>query len=179
MSATAPARTSEGRGRWPVRVCFVCTGNICRSPMAEVVLASLSAGGSPAVEASSAGTGPWHVGEAMDPRAERALSKKGYAHHDHVARQFELRWFDEVDLVVCLGRRHLETLRGLARGNGATARLALLRPFDPASGGAVDIADPYYGDDEEFDACLEVVEASCRGLWRALRDDPTLSAGRR
>jgi len=112
-------RSPNGGPAVSLQVCFVCTGNICRSPMAEVVLRTL-ADRTPTgqgslgdqLEVSSAGTGPWHVGEAMDPRAADVLVASGYLDPGHRARQFQVAWLDQLDLVVCLDRRHLETLRG-------------------------------------------------------------------
>src|SRR6516225_10421323 len=74
----------------PYRVCLVCLGNICRSPMAETVLrASLAeAGLDGAVRLDSAGTGDWHVGEPMYQPAQAALARWGYDGSAHRARQF-------------------------------------------------------------------------------------------
>ena len=150
-------------------VCFVCTGNICRSPMAEVVLRQLAAT-TPVnrgtlgdhLGVSSAGTGPWHVGEPMDPRARQALAGRGYLDADHVARQFQTAWIGGLDLVVALDRRHFETLRSL---NGRQDdKLALLRSFDRRAGGDLDVPDPYYGEAPDFERCLTMVENACRGL---------------
>ncbi len=161
-------------------VCFVCTGNICRSPMAEVVLRrraaaiSLPDGTSLAqhLDIASAGTGGWHQGEPMDPRARAALERRGYPDHGHRARKFETRWFETTDLVVCLDRGHQQTLLSLGRGRAGDRRfddrLVLLRQLDPRAGGAVDVPDPYYGDDADFEACLDLVEAGCDGLARLL-----------
>jgi protein-tyrosine phosphatase len=158
------------------RVCFVCTGNICRSPMADVVLRSLAAEtvlGDGTVLAdhldiSSAGTGGWHQGEPMDPRARAALERRGYVDHGHRARQFDTRWLEGTDLVVCLDRGHQQTLLSLGRSragdNRFDDRLVMLRSYDPQAGGDVDVPDPYYGDDADFEACLTLVERACRGL---------------
>jgi protein-tyrosine phosphatase len=152
---------------------FVCTGNICRSPMAEVITrrlaerTDLSDGtdlGSH-LDVRSAGTGPWHEGEPMHPLAADALIRAGYPRHPHVAHQFASADAGRIDFVVALDRRHQQTLRGL--GVGAD-RLALLRSFDPASGVGADVPDPYYGDDAVFDQCLEMIEASCVGLVATL-----------
>jgi protein-tyrosine phosphatase len=170
------SRGSIGSAGGPVAVCFVCTGNICRSPMADVVLRPLAsatpvADGSMLADhlvVSSAGTSGWHVGGPMDPRAQAALQRRGYVDHGHVARSFSTVWFASTDLVVCLDRGHQQTLLSLARGHAGDERhddrLVMLRVFDPRAGGAVDVPDPYYGDDADFDACLEMVESGCRGL---------------
>jgi len=117
----------------------------------------------------SAGTGNWHAGEPMDPRAAAALARAGYHDPGHRARAFQAAWFDELDLVVALARTHQQTLVGLARrraGGGETYRdrLVLLRSFDPRAGGSVDVPDPYYGDDADFVGCVTMVESACRGL---------------
>ncbi len=148
---------------------FVCTGNICRSPIAEVVTRSLAedttlADGTPLgrrLEVSSAGTGPWHEGEPMDPRTAAALRRAGYPEHKHVAHQVVTRELGQRDLVIALDRRHLQTLRSLGADPG---RLRLLRSFDPDAGAAADVPDPYYGDQAEFDACLSMIQAGCRGV---------------
>jgi protein-tyrosine phosphatase len=167
---------AAGRGAAPLRVCFVCTGNICRSPIAEVVLRSMAAdtrlegGGTLAdhLVVDSAGTGNWHAGEPMDPRARDALARAGYVDPGHRARAFEAAWFDDLDLVVSLARNHQQTLVGLARrwagGDDLRDRLVLLRAYDRRAGGSVDVPDPYYGDESDFEACLMMVEAACGGL---------------
>ncbi len=163
--------TAPRRRGGPHRLCMVCTGNICRSPMAEVVLRSLLADRVPHdLVVSSAGTGNWHAGAPMDPRARDALAAAGYRDHGHVARQLRPADLEQLDTVVALDRRHLQIARGLAaaRRPPATPAMVLLRPFDPAAGGAVDVPDPYYGDDAEFARCLAMIEAACRGLARDL-----------
>ena len=171
---------SPGERRF--RVCFVCTGNICRSPMADVVLRHLAtesrmADGSVLADrlaVDSAGTSGWHLGEPMDPRARAALERRGYSDHGHLARSFDTAWFDSTDLVVCMDRGHQQTLVSLARGRTGDdrhdGRLVMLRRFDPRSGGAVDVPDPYYGDEADFESCLDLVESGCQGLARYLID---------
>ncbi len=163
-----------------LRVCFVCTGNICRSPMADVVLRHLADRVTLAdrttlgerLVISSAGTSGWHAGEPMDPRARDALARRGYEDHGHLARSFETVWLDTLDLVVCMDRGHQQTLVSLSRGRAGDdrhlERLVMLRSFDPRAGGGVDVPDPYYGDEFEFEACLDLVEAGCRGLTEHL-----------
>ena len=160
-------------GERPYRITFVCTGNICRSPMAEVITRSLADGalirdGSALgshVEVRSAGTGPWHEGEPMHDLALDALGRAGYPRHAHSARQIRASELGRVDLVVALDRRHLQTLRGLGADPD---RLALLRAFDPLAGAAADVPDPYYGDDAVFDECRDMIEAACEGLVSSL-----------
>ncbi len=150
--------------------------------MADVVLRHLAAeartaDGSMLAEhlaVDSAGTSGWHLGEPMDPRARAALERRGYTDHGHRARSFDTAWFDSTDLVVCMDRGHRQTLASLARSRAGDdrydGRLVMLRRFDPRSGGAVDVPDPYYGDAAEFESCLDLVESGCRGLTRYLLD---------
>ena len=153
------------------RVCFVCLGNICRSPMAESVFRQRleEAGLDGLVEVDSAGTGPWHVGERADPRAAAALRRRGYE-TDHVAWQFRRESFVDWDLVVALDRGHVAELRELAPDAAAAERVRLLRSFDPAgSDGSQDVPDPYYGRDRGFERCLDLIEPACEGLLDAVR----------
>jgi protein-tyrosine phosphatase len=127
---------------------------------------------------SSAGTGGWHAGEPMDPRAKAALERRGYTDHGHVARAFDTRWLAGAGLVVCMDRSHRQTLLSLGRAAAGDDRyddlLVLMRSFGPRAGGDPDVPDPYYGDDDDFDRCLDQIEAGCRGLvaYLAERLDP-------
>ena len=155
------------------RVCFVCTGNICRSPMAESVFHARveDAGLGHLVEADSAGTDSWHEGEDADPRAVAVLREHGYA-ADHTARRFVRSWFADLDLVIALDTGHLRALRRLAPTPQDAAKVRLLRSFDPAADpDDLDVPDPYYGGREGFEECLEMVEAASDGLLAAVRQD--------
>jgi protein-tyrosine phosphatase len=155
------------------RIVFVCTGNICRSPMAEVIARALAASTELAdgstladhLQVRSAGTGPWHEGEPMHPLAQTALARAGYPNHRHVAHQIKSSELPHFELLVALDRRHQQTLRGLGADSD---RLALLRAFDPTSGAAADVPDPYYGDDAVFDECRDMIAAGCAGLVASL-----------
>jgi protein-tyrosine phosphatase len=163
----------------PVRVCFVCSGNICRSPIAEFVLRGLAerAGFDRLVDVDSAGTGDWHIGERADRRALQVLAEHGYDGSIHRARQFEPRWFASRDLVIALDRGHLRTLRSWATGEDERRRIHLLRSFDPLIGpdapaGELDVPDPYYDDLRAFEEVLTLVESACAGLLDQVRNAP-------
>ncbi|WP_448497302.1 low molecular weight protein-tyrosine-phosphatase [Mycobacterium syngnathidarum] len=145
-----------------LHITFVCSGNICRSPMAEKMFAhQISERGlAGVVRVSSAGTGGWHAGDSADKRACLVLRERGYP-SEHVAAQV----CDDhlgADLVVALGRNHMRMLTDL----GVTGdRLRMLRSFDPRSGAhALDVEDPYYGDRADFEDVFTVIEASLPGL---------------
>ncbi|GGW61417.1 low molecular weight protein-tyrosine-phosphatase [Streptomyces griseoloalbus] len=153
------------------RVCFVCTGNICRSPMAESVFRArvAEAGLDGLVEVDSAGTGGWHEGEGADPRTVTVLREHGYD-AGHTARQFDPSWFARLDLVIALDSGHLRALRRLAPTERDADKVRLLRSYDPAAEDDLDVPDPYYGGAETFDECLEMVEAASTGLLAAVRE---------
>ncbi|MBC7274147.1 MAG: low molecular weight phosphotyrosine protein phosphatase [Streptomyces sp.] len=154
------------------RVCFVCTGNICRSPMAESVFHArvAEAGLHDLIEVDSAGTDGWHEGEGADPRTLAVLEEHGYA-AQHSARRFQASWFARLDLVVALDSGHLRALRRLAPTQQDAAKVRLLRSYDPtADAHDLDVPDPYYGGMDGFEECLEMVETASTGLLAAVRE---------
>lgn len=152
-----------------MHVTFVCSGNICRSPIAALVFTEhlRRAGLVDRVRVSSAGIGPWHVGESADPRAQQVLAEHGYP-TTHVAAQVDDDHLD-ADLILAMDGTHEERLRQLlkARGDG-DERLAMFTSFDPAAA-VVDVPDPYYGAYDGFGAVIAVVEASMPGLLEWVR----------
>ena len=153
----------------PFRVVFVCTGNICRSVMADVVFRGFAdaAGLRDRVGSTSAGTGDWHVGERADQRTIEALERRGYDGANHRARQFTLSDFEHYDLVVALDRSHERILRGWARAEADADKIALLMTFDPAAP-TLDVPDPYYAGPGMFDEVLGMIESASRALFRQL-----------
>jgi protein-tyrosine phosphatase len=154
--------------RMSYRVTFVCTGNICRSPMAEWVLRHHAEEEGLDVEVDSSGTGGWHVGDDADHRTVQALRRAGYR-SAHTARRFEPAWFGAYDLIIALDEGHLRALRSMAPDGAARARIRLLREFDPDAGGDLDVPDPYYGGRADFEHVLVLVEAAVPGLLDEIR----------
>ncbi len=150
-----------------VYVVFVCSGNICRSPIAEKVFAAEleRAGLADGVRVSSAGTGGWHVGDPADERAAAVLRAAGYP-TEHRARQVTAEMLG-ADLIVALDDTHRRALR---RTVPEPDRVRLLRSFDPAAPAQAEVPDPFYGDDAGFDEVLAMVRAAVPGMLDWVRD---------
>jgi protein-tyrosine phosphatase len=149
-----------------MHVVFVCSGNICRSPVAEKVFRArlAEAGLEDAVEVSSAGVGAWHAGEPMDRRAAATLRERGYD-TTHTARQID-RGQLGADLVVAATEDHV---RDLVAAGADPERVVLLRAFDPAAPAGAEVPDPYYGGPDGFDEVIDMVEAAMPGLVDRVR----------
>ncbi|MQA08042.1 MAG: protein tyrosine phosphatase [Pseudonocardiaceae bacterium] len=143
-----------------MHVCFVCSGNICRSPMAASVFGEYvrRAGLADSVRITSAGVGPWHVGEPADRRAAKTLANRGYP-TDHVAAQIGPEHLD-ADLFVAMDAGHYRDL--VRKVGGADVRM--LRSFDPDSPDDAEVPDPYYGGASGFTDVLTMIEAAMPGL---------------
>jgi protein-tyrosine phosphatase len=154
------------------RVALVCLGNICRSPIADVVVnAELEAAGlADRVEVTSCGTGTWHVGEPMDTRAAAVLSGAGHDPTRHRARHFGVDWHDH-DLILVMDRANLaDVLAELPTDRHD--RVRMFRSYDPEvddPDDVPDVPDPFYGGPEGFDDVLAIVERSARRLVEELR----------
>jgi len=153
----------------PVRLCFVCMGNICRSPTAEAVMRHLVAerGLAGEIEIESAGTGDWHVGDPADERTRAAAMQRGYRMEGR-AQQFRRVFFDRFDYVLAADQNNYRQLEQLAPDAAARRKIRLLRSFDPAAPEGAEIPDPYYGGPDGFEKVLDLCEAACRGLLEHL-----------
>src|SRR5262249_15749800 len=156
-----------------VRICFVCLGNICRSPTAEAVMRHLVAaeGLGGAIAIASAGTGDWHVGEPRDRRGQAGGRGAGGPAGGAAPRapgggtgvQFTAADFDRFDYVIAMDRSNRDDLVRLARDDGDRAKVSLLRSFDPDAPTDADVPDPYYGGPRGFEDVFDICERACRG----------------
>lgn len=153
------------------RICFVCTGNICRSPMAETVFRDLvtKAGLHASIAVTSAGTGDWHVGENADERTLDALTAAGYNGEGHRAKQFDSDWFEQLDLIVVFDRSQERILRSWAHTDEDRGKVQLLLGFDPEPSGVTDVPDPYFSDAAMFDSVLTTIVRACASLFNQLK----------
>lgn len=120
------------------------------------------------VEVTSAGVARWDVGQDMDPRARRALDRAGLTGPGTRASYADTAYLSRQDLITVMTREHAQEVR---RRSGAAATVVLVRDLAGDSPG-LDLADPYYGDDAEFDACLEVIRRAGQRLTAELRRSP-------
>lgn len=153
-----------------VHVCFVCLGNICRSPTAEGIMAHLvrAEGLASAIGVASAGTAGYHVGEPPDARAQSVARSRG-VHLPSRAAQFSVGDFRRFDYVLAMDRDNRADLLRLAPSAEEKARVHLLRSFDPTAPPHAEVPDPYYGGPDGFVAVFDICEAACRGLLQHIR----------
>jgi protein-tyrosine phosphatase len=151
----------------PVRIVFVCLGNICRSPIAERVAERAAAeAGLTEVEFSSAGTISEDYDDPMDPRAVAVLKERGYRYADHRARRITDTQIESADLVVAMENVHLRSVLELAPD---PSKVRLLTDFDPAAVPGSGVPDPWFGSDSGFYDTLTAIEAAMPGLLDHIR----------
>lgn len=156
-----------------MHVCFVCSGNICRSPMAALIFREelRRAGLDGAVRVSSAGVWPWHEGEPADPRARKTLAGAGYP-TEHVAARLSTE-HTGANLLVAMDSEHEAALLRMVRDPN---RVRMLRSFDPAAEGEDrEVPDPYFGGRKGFTDLLAMLQAAIPGLleWVRVRCEVT------
>lgn len=172
------------------RVMTVCTGNICRSPIAEAVLRDRfeSARLGDLVRVDSTGVSDEESGSPIDPRAAAVLRAAGYAVPAHRARRLQRSELGERDLILAMTARHVQVLRSLASDDEVAARIRMIRSFDPAAPSVgerasqaaksrLDVRDPWYGDETDFQATLAQVEAAADAIVDHVRAGLTARGG--
>ncbi len=163
----------------PLRVMTVCTGNICRSPMAEVVLRDRleRAGLADRVVVDSSGISDEEDGNPVDRRAASVLREHGYEVPRHRAHRITPDELGQRDLLLAMTSRHARWLRTQAPDEEAAGRVRMYRSFDPAAPDLdavadesdLDIEDPWYGDRHDFERTLEQVEAAADAIVEHVR----------
>ncbi len=155
------------RAEHPVKVVFVCWGNICRSPMAERVAERRAAdAGLDGVVFTSAATSREEIGAPIDPRAQRVLAAHGYRTGGHAAHQITAAEIADADLVVAAEPLHVDRMLRIAPD---ADNLVLLSDFDPAAEPGSGLPDPWYGGADGFEDTLAAVEAAVPGVLDEVR----------
>jgi protein-tyrosine phosphatase len=147
-----------------LKICFVCLGNICRSPTAEGVMQKLltDAGLGSRVQVDSAGTAGYHAGELADRRSRAAAKARGIELTSR-ARQFRRDDWDRFDYVLAMDRDNHSDLAEMAPA-AHRHKLFLLREFAVEKASDLDVPDPYYGGSDGFETVLDICDAACRGF---------------
>ncbi len=151
------------------KILFVCMGNICRSPSAKAVFDGMikTAGLQGLIQADSAGTHAFHIGEPADARVVSAASRRGYDMSTHVARKVELTDFQAYDYILAMDWDNLSLLQRMAP-RGLQHKLQLLMRFATEFEAAT-IGDPYHGGAQGFETALDYIEDACTGLMEVVR----------
>ncbi|WP_375387632.1 low molecular weight protein-tyrosine-phosphatase [uncultured Amnibacterium sp.] len=162
----------------PYRVMTVCTGNICRSPIAEVVLRDRfdAAGLGDRVVVDSGGISSEELGNPIDPRAARVLRRAGYAVPRRTAHQVTPQDVRGRDLLLAMTAQHARRLRSEATTADDAEKVVMYRRFDPdapsldvVDESALDVEDPWYGGEDDFLATLQQVEAAADAIVAHVR----------
>jgi protein-tyrosine phosphatase len=150
-----------------LRICFVCLGNICRSPTAEGIMLHLlrQRGLSEGFVVDSAGTAAYHVGEPPDKRSHATAKQRG-VHLPSVARRFDAEDFARFDYVIAMDRTNQKDLLRIAPDRAAREKVKLLRDFcsESCAAGDLDVPDPYYGGTQGFEDVFDICQRACLGL---------------
>ena len=149
----------------PVRILFVCLGNICRFPLAEGILRDVAGDG--LVDVDSAGTGGWHIGDPPDQRSIAVARKYGIDIAGQRGRKVNASDFKAFDLIFAMDRSNLANLRALAPTE-AQHKLHLF--LDYTLGIARDVPDPYYEGPEGFETVYNMLFEGCRSLTGRLEE---------
>jgi len=154
------------------RICFVCLGNIVRSPLAKSLFLyhANQAGSRDHYEVDSAGTSGWHVGELPDPRMRRVAARRGVP-LDGRARQFRKSDFDRFDLILVMDGENYDDLRQLGPSPEQLQKVHFLRDFEPSGGSRLEVPDPYYAGINGFETVFEIIGRSVLGLLHVLENN--------
>lgn len=155
-----------------MRICFVCLGNICRSPLAEGIFSHLihKKGLDSYFHIESAGIGEWNVGQPPDARTVTVAANHGVIVSGQ-SRQFVSEDFSEFDLIIAMDSENKRSLLKLADNSTDRAKVHLLREYDLESNRGPDIPDPYYQDNDFFEHVYQMIEISCRSMLSAVYPD--------
>lgn len=145
-----------------MKILAVCAGNICRSPAAEAAIREAAVEAGIEIEADSAGTGAWHIGQPPHPESVAAGARAGLVVQGR-ARKVTAADFDRFDIILAMDRANLRDLHELAPSREAKARTRLFRTYDPAAS-SDEVPDPWGGPESGYDETVRIVRAAAIGL---------------
>ena len=154
-----------------MKICFVCQGNIIRSPLAENIFRHLVEEQNliGKYQLDSAGTSAYHTGEAPDRRMRQVAAEHGFVYTGR-AKQFRREDLKTCDLIVVMDNNNRRILESMAGDQPQLNKIRMMREFDPQGDGAMDVPDPYYGGLDGFEDTFQIVKRSCKGLLEALEN---------
>jgi protein-tyrosine phosphatase len=161
----------------PIRIQFVCLGNICRSPLAKVVFQDKveAAGLEEHFDVTSSGTGDWHVGDTADDRMRKTADKHGHSLEDHRASQFQKEDLAAYDHIFVMDKSNLNDVLYFDENDEYDGKVRLFREFDPEPGD-YQVPDPYYGGKDGFEQVYDIVDRTADTLLHRLIDEYDLQA---
>jgi len=153
----------------PVKVLFVCMGNICRSPTAHGVFRDMieKVDLSDRVEIDSAGTHAYHVGNPPDPRSQKTALSRGFDLSDLRARQVVVEDFSLFDYVIAMDKDNYQGLMAICPDD-LTNKISYFLDF-ASHLGKKEVPDPYYGGSSGFDDVFDLVDEASKGLLEDIR----------
>lgn len=152
-----------------MRICFVCQGNIIRSPLAEHIFLQLAdeKGVVDKYFVDSAGTIAYHAGERPDRRMRQVAAERGLVYSGR-AKQFKRDDFARFDLIIAMDKANRQSLQGWTVTTEQDNKIHLMREFDSQGEPNLDVPDPYYGGPDGFISTFKIVKRSCEGLLEEL-----------
>ena len=164
----------EGKKK-EIRLLFVCLGNICRSPAAEGIMATVvdKYGLQDTIKVDSAGTSAWHEGELPDERMRSHGERRGYIFNSR-ARKFKRSDFDDFDYIIVMDRQNLSNVRSLATSKEQTDKVHMMTEVSRQYSLHDHIPDPYYGGASGFELVLDLLEDACEGLLQTIKKEYSL-----
>lgn len=150
------------------KILFVCLGNICRSPLAEGVMLHLKEKHQLNLYIDSAGTANYHVGEAPDPRTIANAKKNGVDLSQLRARQFHTSDFEEFDIIYAMDNNNLRNILAMSQRPEHAQKVKLFLSAVYSEKG-LDVPDPYYGTEKDFEHVFQLVYSACEDLSKQFR----------
>ena len=152
-----------------MEICFICQGNIIRSPLAENMFRHLAdqKGLGEKYHLSSAGTSAYHVGEPPDRRMRQVAEMHGFEYTGQ-AKQFFRQDLENYDLLVVMDQDNRRIIESMAQNETLLNKIRMMREFDPQGTADQDVPDPYYGGIKGFEVTYQIVKRSCEGLLEYL-----------